>query len=95
MPEEREAALKAATEWLEEISTEQRLGFDVERRAREDLRDLILAQRHEAKIEALKWVMDESWSGEGHIYEGIEAEIACLEGKKAALDAAGDNKETI
>ena len=50
----REAALKAATEWLEEISTEQRLGFEAERRAREDLRDLLLAQRREAKIEVLQ-----------------------------------------
>ena len=53
---------------------------------------LILAQRPEGKIEALKWVMDERWTGEGHIYEGIEAEIVRLEGEQRALDAAREKK---
>ena len=86
----RETALKAATEWLEEISTEQRLGFEAERRAREDLRDLLLAQRREAKIEVLQGLKElyEEAPVVGialfNVRDKIEAEISSLEGEKDA-----------
>ena len=51
--------------------------------------NFILAKCREAKIEALRWVSQDSTVS----YEQIEDEIARLEGEKAAIDVAGEGNE--
>ena len=94
MPTNREATLKVARGLL---YTE--LGEYVKPSV-ETVGNLILTQRREAKLEALKWALKSCTNDHGLQYTssviqvGIEAEIALLEGNKASLDEAGEEINT-
>jgi len=88
---EREAALKAARDWLPILIPYYRIDPS-------DLANFILAQRREAKIEVLKWAVDilevnifeHSFlhGGPTPILGDLESEIIRLEAEQRAIDAA-------